>query len=187
MINMKNEYEIKNGLVKISVVRKNGERHIVIIDEEDFESIDKINSKIYVVKECNTYYACFKEYLGNRKTKTIYLHRFLVGFPSGKVVDHADGNGLNNRRSNIRVCTRSENQQNKFNKIQEFPRGVHFHKIAKKYQARVKMNNKHYHLGLFEEIEDASAACIKFRKENMPFSNEKRNKFSKEGSQPDGE
>jgi hypothetical protein len=46
--------------------------------------------------------------------KTIALHRFLLGIVDPKIkVDHKDGNGLNNRRSNIRKATHAQNQQNR--------------------------------------------------------------------------
>lgn len=42
----------------------------------------------------------------------VYLHRFLLSAPPGFEVDHVDGNGLNNRRSNLRLATRGQNRQN---------------------------------------------------------------------------
>lgn len=41
--------------------------------------------------------------------KEVYLHRFLMGFPQGMVVDHEDANGLNNTRENLRVVTQAKN------------------------------------------------------------------------------
>ncbi len=49
-------------------------------------------------------------------TRTVYLHRFLMGEPPAKKVDHQDGDTLNNRRSNLRLATTKENLENRRNK-----------------------------------------------------------------------
>lgn len=43
----------------------------------------------------------------------VYMHRLISDAPAGKVVDHCDGDGLNNRRENIRVCTQADNMMNR--------------------------------------------------------------------------
>ncbi len=48
----------------------------------------------------------------NGKRISIKLHRSLLNAPSGLEVDHIDGNGLNNQRANLRICTRAENSRN---------------------------------------------------------------------------
>ena len=49
----------------------------------------------------------------NGKRSVVLMHRLIAGAGAGSVVDHADGDGLNNRRSNIRVCTHAENMRNR--------------------------------------------------------------------------
>jgi hypothetical protein len=46
------------------------------------------------------------------KSYTLYLHRFLLDAPDGTDVDHINGDGLDNRRANLRICTHAENSYN---------------------------------------------------------------------------
>jgi len=75
---------------------------IALVSEEDYDNLSKYNW--YAVKNKNTYYA----YRG----KNIAMHREITNCPSGCVVDHKDGNGLNNSRDNLRVCSVAENNRN---------------------------------------------------------------------------
>jgi hypothetical protein len=91
------------------------------------------------------------------KTTTIKLHRLLLGFPKNEV-DHKDGDGLNNRRSNLRKATKSQNQHNrKVNKASSsgckgvFPNG-------NKWEAGIGINGRRKYLGLFSSIAEAAIA-----------------------------
>lgn len=87
---------------------------------------------------------------GNRK---IYLHRLIMGAQQGEFVDHKNGNGLDCRLSNMRICTRAENNANssprKDNKSGY--RGIGWSSHADLWRLRLK--NKHY--GYFKTIEEA--------------------------------
>ncbi len=90
------------------------------------------------------------------------MHRLILGAKKGEVVDHIDGNGLNNTRRNIRICT---NQQNAFNmraaaKGSSQYKGVYCPKErrSKKYRAQIQVNGRKRLLGSFDcEIEAARA------------------------------
>jgi hypothetical protein len=88
------------------------------------------------------------------------LHRFLMDAPNGLEVDHIDRNGLNNRRSNLRIATHAENQQNqglRVNNTSGF-KGVNWHKPMQKWRAYIQANGKLHHLGLYSTPEDAARA-----------------------------
>ena len=88
----------------------------------------------------------------------IYMHRLIMDASKGIYIDHINGNGLDNRRCNLRICT---NQQNHRNKSKNFGnslyKGVAWHKKAKKWEAYIKYNKKN-HLGLFLTQEEAALA-----------------------------
>lgn len=69
---------------------------------------------------------------------TVYLHRLVMGAGAGQVVDHVDGNGLNCRRDNLRIVTKSENGANRsFTRNRTGFRNVSFSPKRNRYQARV--------------------------------------------------
>jgi hypothetical protein len=78
----------------------------------------------------------------------------------GEEIDHIDGNPLNNRISNLRLATRSQNLANTplSRKNTSGYRGVHFSRAACGWQARIKINQKIRHLGTFPTKEMAAAA-----------------------------
>jgi len=80
-----------------------------LVDDEDYEKVMEAigRGKWYAHNNGST-----KDYAmsGDRRKS---IHRVVMDAPKGMVVDHADGNPLDNRKSNLRKCTRSQNSQNK--------------------------------------------------------------------------
>ena len=84
----------------------------------------------------------------DKKRKNLKVHQFVYYYHHHKVVntiDHIDQNRINNSISNLRESTQLENTWN-VNSI-----GVYWHKRDQKWQAKIQINNKQYHLGLFEK------------------------------------
>lgn len=90
--------------------RKTKETEYCIVDEQDFEWLNKY--KWFKVCNGNKYYAQSSLY-EDGKQKTVQIHRLIMNPEKGKVVDHIDGNGLNNSRSNLRIATSSQNSRNR--------------------------------------------------------------------------
>lgn len=88
------------------------------------------------------------------------LHRLLVAASSDSKVDHIDGDGLNNRRSNLRIATPIQNAQNRRTGIDNTSgvKGVSFDAGRGKWRAHIQSSGRTYRLGRFDRIEDAAAA-----------------------------
>lgn len=84
------------------------------------------------------------------------MHNLILGV---KGIDHRDGDRLNNRRSNLRVCSSSQNQQNTSsrNGTSRF-KGVSWHRYKKHWQVSFRVNKQYHFVGYFrDEIEAARA------------------------------
>ena len=95
-----------------------------------------------------------------RKGKKIFMHREIISAPLGMEVDHINGDGLDNRRSNLRVATRAENGRNRKPQTgtSSVYKGVSWDKQAQQWRAYVKGDRKLIHIGLFhDEVEAAEA------------------------------
>ena len=95
------------------------------------------------------------------KRKLIYLHHCIVGFPlNSLMVDHKDGDGLNNQRINLRFVTNRKNQQNQIGHRNGRLAGVSL--LKKKYwRATIQISGKSIHLGYFPTEREAHEAYMK--------------------------
>jgi hypothetical protein len=94
------------------------------------------------------------------KQREVLMHRQIVDAPADKVVDHIDGNRRNACRSNLRICTREENQCNlrKRRTGRSRFKGVTFHKPRGKWKAQYRFKGRLYHLGYFDDEVEAARA-----------------------------
>lgn len=123
------------------------------VDDEDFEDLSKF-TWVADNKKC-TFYAL------TTHPVRIYLHRKIMGAKNSKIsVDHIDRDGLNNQKSNLRLCNQSENIRNSKlskNNTTGF-KGVMWHKGANKFMAYIRHDYKMYNLGLFKTAKEAAIA-----------------------------
>ena len=123
-----------------------------IVDAADYERLNRY--KWCAMKGGAKLYAC--RTTGRR---TILMHRFLMNPPKGMVVDHIDGNGLNNRRSNLRICTHQQNMCNTRPKGKGSRyKGVCWDKNRKQWIVVVRCGERHVHVGRFDDETEAARA-----------------------------
>ncbi|MFA5444853.1 MAG: HNH endonuclease [Bacteroidales bacterium] len=131
-----------------------------IVDDDDFVLVNQFkwcfNSTGYAKRKFNK--------------SIVLLHRFLLGLTSAdKVkVDHKNSDGLDNRRSNLRICNDSQNQMNR--KISKRSKsgfkGVMWKKEKRKWYAQIRVNGHYHFLGYFDDktiaAESYNQAAIKY-------------------------
>lgn len=92
--------------------------------------------------------------------KVVLLHRFIMNAPKGMEVDHINGNPLDNRRINLRLCNSNQNKWNRtksINKSSKF-KGVYWDVRTRKWIVGIRKNYKHSYLGSFSLEQDAAKA-----------------------------
>ena len=129
-----------------------------VIDAADAHLVDKYNW--YAATGRKTVYGARADCSGP-KQRMVRLHRQIMGEPDGLQVDHRDGDGLNNRRSNLRVATNSQNTCNQAIRRSNSSgyKGVHKHKD--KWRADISRDGRRRFLGLHDTPEAAHAAYCK--------------------------
>lgn len=110
-----NEFIIKEDYAIMLVPRK-GRILEVLLDKEDVEKVKQIGKWLSLKDTTlrNTSY-----YIVHWGKNYQRLHRFIMNTPKDKEVDHINHNTLDNRKCNLKICTRFENQQNLSSKVTE--------------------------------------------------------------------
>lgn len=132
-----------------------------LVDDEDFECLNKF--KWSISRWSGLEYAVRRLHLGTfngvERGKMIRMHRIIMSASDSDKIDHINGNGLDNRRCNLRVCTQSQNikNQRKTRGTSKY-KGVHWHKPNKKWVVQIKLNGIGRYVGCFiSEIQAAKA------------------------------
>ena len=127
-----------------------------MVDDGDYKVLSKHK---WTAKESggNIFYAVRRNPTNG---KHFYMHKVIMGNPSGFEVDHISGDSLDNRKSNLRVCSHKQNLRNQ--KLSSANtsgyRGVYLRKDTRKWEAGIKVNQKRIVLGSFDNILDAARA-----------------------------
>jgi len=137
---------------------------LISLTQNKYAEIDKkdlckvFNRNWWAKKDKCTWYAYGKD--GNKNL--ISMHRLLMAANSDEEVDHIDGNGLNNKRNNLRICNRKQNTRNRNkSKVRKFSSnfiGVSFNKNLGKYISFIGYDNIQETIGHFEDEIDAAKA-----------------------------
>lgn len=124
-----------------------------IVSDDDYEYL--IRWKWYFKDG----YAATNMVSADRKRSTIRMHRLLLRTPPGFDTDHINGDKLDNRRENLRVATRGQNQWNrkKQNGTSKY-KGIYWNRQNCKWHVQLQVNKKKIWLGYYDNEEDAYAA-----------------------------
>jgi hypothetical protein len=139
-----------------------------IIDNDDFEFVAQY--KWFAIKHRYTFYARAKI-----NGRAIPMHRLILGIiDTPQICDHIDGNGINNTRSNLRLCSSQQNSLNRRKRSDNSTgfKGVRFRKSRNKFIAVISFAGKQRMIGSFNTPEEAHAAyCAAAVKYHGEFAN----------------
>ena len=155
----KNKFREKEDCFEIVLSNPDTEREVVaLIDKEDYETLK--NYKWRISKN---------GYVVNRMLG--YLHRVVMKAPDNMDVDHIFHNKLDNRKSSLRICTRSQNNMNKGHQSNSHSkvRGVFYCKQTGRWASEIRVNGNRIWLGRFDSFE--SACAIRLEAEKKYFGN----------------
>lgn len=141
---------------------------VAIVDDEDFETLSK--QKWHVKKHTGGLsYACGKIWdKETQKSHNIKMHRVILGLTDPDIIaDHVNGNGLDNRRANLRLCTKKENQLNRENRTKNKWKGVSLFRVCRwQSYATDIVTGKKINLGTFDTAEQAALAYNVYAEKN---------------------
>jgi hypothetical protein len=132
---------------------------VALVDDEDFGRLNQF--KWFAHYDRHNWYACRHTGRINGKDPTTGMHRTIMTPPDGMEVDHKDGNGLNNQKSNLRICQHIHNNRNlkpRSEKISSQLKGVSWNKRRKKFRARITSDRHTIYLGCFVSEQEAALA-----------------------------
>jgi hypothetical protein len=143
---------------------------VAIVDDDDYESLSAYKWHARILGT--------SRYAG-RKVRTgktficVHMHRAILPAPIGMDVDHINGDGLDNRRCNLRIATRAQNLQNrgapKDNKSGY--KGVCWHRKTRRWMAQITTAGKHRYLGVFCSPDEAHAVyCAAAKEQHGEFA-----------------
>jgi len=136
-----------------------------LVDDADFDRLIGMGPwRYYTTPNRVSGYAVADIFIKGKRT-TVRMHRVVTNISAGKVVDHINHDGLDNRRANLRICTQKENQLNRVSLNSNNTSGVHgvtWHRGAGKWMAQAMRGGKHIYLGVHARAETASLAVTRF-------------------------
>jgi hypothetical protein len=139
-----------------------------LVDDEDYEVLKQYKWFADWNKSIKYWYARTRVYdKVTKKSVNLSMHRMVTGAAKGEVVDHINNNTLDNTKSNLRICTHSQNHMNstkQANNTSGF-KGVCWNKRKSKWMAQIGKDGMHINIGYYKTAEQAYYAYLKKSKE----------------------
>jgi len=158
---MKNKYQVKGDIVEVYLTCQGGKT--ALFDTSDLPLLQNIPGKLTLKKGYVAYVYTCEPY----KQKAILLHRLIMNAPPDLFVDHINGNRLDNRKSNLRLCNNRYNIQNRTTANKNNMSGyknVHWHKNHQMYQVSIRADGKLMYIGRTKDLEEAKKMAEEARK-----------------------
>lgn len=141
--------------------------YVAVVDDEDGD-LAELNWQAFAAKNQTVPYAI--RYVRTEQTKskqtTTFMHRTILSRMLGRdllrkeQVDHANGNGMDNRRINLRIATPSQNGSNRKVSVRNKSgrKGVYWNKDMRKWHVQIRVQGERIHIGCFTDLEEAAMA-----------------------------
>lgn len=170
ILEIKNNYYIKDDVVYIELNRRTGEKFYTLIDINDFHLMEQFKGKWFSSydPDHDGYYAQAVVRNGVRDGKTIYtsltLHKYLMSPKNGYVIDHINHNSLDNRRCNLREIKPKSNLRNRSGRNKNNKSGYRNVAVVNgEYRVQIMINGKNTVLGTYSDLEEAASIAKKAR------------------------
>ena len=138
---------------------------VALVSDEDYEALSRFKSWMldnrgYVIRKKHI---CRDPITKVKKTSIIQVHREIMGFPEGTLIDHISRVKTDNRRENLRLATNKQNQQNRGKQRNNTSgyKGVGIRKKLNKYIAHIGVDGKRLYLGIFDCPKEAAVTYNK--------------------------
>lgn len=149
---MKNKFVINEDIVEIYIEASIGLQK-AIIDLEDLSKVNSIKGSWYLIVRKGKIESVLTKVQIKKQRKKVAIHRLIMNCPKNMVVDHIDGNVLNNKKSNLRIVTQNENATNLAMETRRTKSGYTDIYIEHDNKYAVRIKNKRY--GRYSTIDEA--------------------------------
>jgi hypothetical protein len=152
---------VQSDSIPKNIVLHNG--MTAIVDACDFPWLSRHKWRAHWNRKANRFYVR-RRVMNNGVSASVSLHRVIMNAPKGLVVDHIDGNPLNNVRSNLRLCSQSQNAKNRRVNANSRTgiRGVSYREdLRNPWRAIICVDGKRLTVGNFSTLAEAATARLK--------------------------
>lgn len=150
---MKNDYKINGDVAEIYINSIHGDNGVltVLIDTEDFERVNQYKTSWVLIYKGGRFDSIVTKPQINKKRFCIRLHRLIMNCPNNLVVDHINGDILDNRKCNLRIITQAENSTN-LSPINKYCKTKYRNIYLEGEKYAVRINNRRF--GRYDDINE---------------------------------
>jgi hypothetical protein len=160
LIAIKNDYEIRDGYVVVFYTNRKQEDFEMLFDLDDLEKLKELPYSIFAAFINVGYYAATTEYLGmvdgKPKYKTIFMHRYVMGFPK-QLIDHVNHETLDNRKQNLKLSDKKANAINRRLNKNNTTGYRNVTRYKDRFIVQLQINGKNKVFGKFDDVHEAGA------------------------------